>query len=116
MVPPADIFPAPRLPRQLLTMIFSDMPSLLSLQSLILVCGLWSVYGICLVIYRLTIHPLAAFPCRKLAAATKWYEFYFDIIHGFGGQYAWEIDRMHDQYGMLSSTILSSASGYEVAS
>lgn len=52
---------------------------------------------VCLVIYRLYFSPLAKFPGSKLAAATGWYEFYFD--YRYNGKYVFEIERMHKKYG-----------------
>lgn len=52
-----------------------------------------------LAIYRVYFHPLSRFPGPKIAAATGFYETYFDIISGPGGQYMWEIQRMHEKYG-----------------
>jgi cytochrome P450 len=56
-------------------------------------------YSISLTIYRLYFHPLCKFPGHKLAAATRWYEFYHDVIHK--GCYIWQIEAMHKQYGPI---------------
>ena len=54
-------------------------------------------YTACLVVYRLVLSPVAGFPGPKIAAATGWYEFYYDFF--LKGTYLYEIEKMHDQYG-----------------
>ena len=56
-------------------------------------------YGIGLIAYRLLFHPLAKFPGSKWAAATGWYEFYFDVVKKPGGAFMYEIEKMHEKYG-----------------
>ncbi|KYK58952.1 hypothetical protein DCS_00079 [Drechmeria coniospora] len=57
------------------------------------------VYTILLAVYRLTFSPLSAFPGSKIAAATGWYEFYYDVV-GQGSYYR-KIAEMHDKYGPI---------------
>ncbi|KAI6091573.1 putative cytochrome P450 [Hypoxylon rubiginosum] len=56
-------------------------------------------YFVTLVLYRLFLHPLAAFPGPKLAAATLWYEFFYDGIRR--GQYTFKIQEMHEKHGPI---------------
>ncbi len=56
-----------------------------------------TVFYLTLIVYRLYLSPLANIPGPKLAAATSWYEFYFDCI--LPGQYVFEIEKMHKEYG-----------------
>ena len=59
------------------------------------------LYVIGLIVHRLYFSPIAKFPGPKLAAATFWYEFYFDVVHP--GQYTFQIRKMHQKYGMSNA-------------
>jgi hypothetical protein len=59
--------------------------------------GLLLLYCLSLAIHRLFFSAVAKFPGPKLAALTFKYEFYFDVVKG--GQYTFEIGRMHERYG-----------------
>ncbi|KAI1281075.1 putative cytochrome P450 [Xylaria sp. FL0933] len=73
------------------------MLSILSLVGVLTAASALYIAG--LLIYRLFFHPLASFPGPKLAAATVWYEFYYDGIRR--GQYTFKIQEMHEKYGPL---------------
>lgn len=51
-------------------------------------------------IYRAFFSSLAHFPGPRLAAATYWYEFYYDVWP-HQHQYLWQIKKLHDQYGPI---------------
>lgn len=55
------------------------------------------IYFIVLIIYRVFLSPLANVPGPKLAAATGWYESYYDCLRA--GKYIFEIERMHKLFG-----------------
>jgi hypothetical protein len=71
---------------------YTYMPTLSSLAGVALVA-----YIVSGVFYRLYRSPIAKFPGPKLAAATLWYEFYYDNI--LKGQYTFKIMELHKQYG-----------------
>jgi cytochrome P450 len=74
-------------------------------MSLIFLClclgAVVALYNVALTIYRLFLHPLAAFPGPKLAAATGWYEAYYDLAVLPRGQFMHEINRLHQIYGPI---------------
>lgn len=54
-------------------------------------------YIFVLIVYRIFLSPLAKVPGPKLAAATGWYEFYYDCL--CAGKYIFEIEKLHEQFG-----------------
>lgn len=59
---------------------------------------LWISYLIGLAIHRLYWSPIAKFPGPKLAALTRWYEFYYEVV--LKGKFTFHIDDLHNKYGM----------------
>jgi hypothetical protein len=56
-------------------------------------------YCVVLVVRRLYFSPISRFPGPSLAAATFWYQFYYDVV--LGGQYVWKIRELHEKYGPI---------------
>ncbi|PNY29917.1 Trichodiene oxygenase [Tolypocladium capitatum] len=64
-----------------------------------LAVAVWLVYAAALAIHRLWLSPIAHLPGPRLAALTRYYEFYYDVL--LGGQYMFRIMEMHKEYGAI---------------
>ncbi|GKZ17308.1 hypothetical protein AbraIFM66951_005949 [Aspergillus brasiliensis] len=67
--------------------------------SLILLLAATSAYLAARTVYRIWFHPLSKIPGSKLAAATHLVEFFYDVV--CKGQFLFEIERMHQEYGPI---------------
>ncbi len=76
---------------------------LLTATNLALACASGVIYVVSLYLYRAYFDSLSHIPGPKLAAATLWYEFYYDVV--MMGRYTWEIQRMHQRYGRCQSRL-----------
>lgn len=74
----------------------ADMPRWLVYSGEV-VLGLF-VYTAGLYVYRIYFSPLSRFPGPKLAAATLFYEGWFDFAKD--GRWPWKIREMHQDYGL----------------
>ncbi|KAL8749873.1 MAG: hypothetical protein Q9199_007423, partial [Rusavskia elegans] len=63
------------------------------------ICSVILIYQITRTIYRITYHPLAHFPGPKLAAISRWYEIYYELM--LGGRFAQQIENLHERYGPI---------------
>lgn len=77
------------------------VPSTL-IQALLLTLSFVFLHIFLTAVYNIYFHPLAKFPGPKLAAASKLYEFCYDVLF-FQGQFYNEIHRMHKVYGKSQS-------------
>ncbi|KAI0469977.1 trichodiene oxygenase [Xylariaceae sp. FL0804] len=60
---------------------------------------LGGLYYSSIAFYRLYLSPLSKIPGPKLAAITRWYEAWYDVI--LNGQYTFRIQDMHRKYGPI---------------
>jgi hypothetical protein len=60
---------------------------------------IWPLYLVAISMYRLYFSPLSHIPGPRLAALTKWYEAYYEIV--LSGRYSFHIDDLHDVYGNI---------------
>lgn len=60
---------------------------------------LYVAYGIGLGVHRVWFSPLSKVPGPWLAAATQWYEIYYELVPGGGGMFTRKIRQLHEKYG-----------------
>lgn len=68
-----------------------------------LLVGVTLTYYATLVFYRLFLHPLARYPGPRLAAISRWYEAYYDVV--LNGKYTKKIAELHKIYGLLTHSL-----------
>jgi hypothetical protein len=54
-------------------------------------------YFLLVALYNLYFHPLCSFPGPRLAALSRWYEFYHDVYED--GTMPVTIEKLHERYG-----------------
>jgi hypothetical protein len=74
------------------------LPQDAGIRAAVAIAGVSTLYLLILIIYRLFFSPIAKFPGPKLAAVSGWYEVYYDVVQK--GKFLFEIEKMHDKYGM----------------
>ncbi|KAK8047900.1 cytochrome P450 [Apiospora saccharicola] len=68
---------------------------------ILLVAFILLLHCLRLVITRLYFSPIAKFPGPRLAAISYWYEGYYDLLSQGGGQFAFQLKRLHGIYGPI---------------
>ena len=64
---------------------------------ILLLLGAFCAYLVTLIVYRLYFSPIAKFPGPKLAAVSRWYEFYYEVV--LRGQFTFHVLELHKKYG-----------------
>lgn len=77
------------------------MAVLAGFNTLALLGSAFIFYCIGLVLYRLILSLLSKFPGPKFAAATLWYEFYYEVVKR--GQLTFKIQEWHRKFGISLS-------------
>ena len=84
---------------------FSLVVDYLSESNLFIFVCIWIAYQLFKSAYNLFFHPLRYIPGPKLAAATYFPEFYYDVVKF--GRYTSRIKEMHMKYGMMFFVVSS---------
>lgn len=85
------------------------------MSSVLYLLLLWTGYRVGVAFYNISpFHPLSHFPGPKVAAASYFYEAYYDWW--LVGRYGKVIARMHDHYGTIVRSVHSTEFRYNAVS
>ena len=75
------------------------MPEWTCSNACLAIALLLALYIVGLAVHRAFLHPLRHIPGPRLAALTQWVETYYECFKPPAGQFMWQYQKWHNEYG-----------------